>query len=59
MDREISTSALGPEQIGWDWFSLQLSDGSELMVYLMRRADGGIDPFSSGTLIARTGRRGG
>ncbi|MCX6029551.1 MAG: carotenoid 1,2-hydratase [Chloroflexi bacterium] len=55
MDREISTSALGPEQIGWDWFSLQLSDGSELMVYLMRRGDGGIDPFSSGTLIAPDG----
>ncbi len=55
MDREISTSALDPEQIGWDWFSLQLSDGSELMVYLMRRADGGIDPFSSGTLIAPDG----
>ena len=55
MDREISASALGPEQIGWDWFSLQLSDGSELMVYLMRRADGSVDSFSSGTLIAPDG----
>ncbi len=30
MDHEFSTSALGPEQVGWDWFSLQLDDGTEL-----------------------------
>jgi len=52
MDHEFSTSALGPELAGWDWFSLQLSDGSEVMLYALRRADGSRDPFSSGTLIA-------
>ncbi len=55
MDHEFSTSALGPELVGWDWFSLQLSDGSEVMLYALRRADGGRDPFSSGTLIAADG----
>lgn len=51
MDHEYSTSALSPDQIGWDWFSLQLDDGSELMVYTIRRADGSVDPFSKGTMI--------
>ena len=34
-------------QVGWDWLSLQLFDGSELMAYRMRRADGSTDPFST------------
>jgi predicted secreted hydrolase len=55
MDHEFSTSALGPELAGWDWFSLQLSDGSEVMLYALRRTDGRRDPFSSGTLIAPDG----
>lgn len=55
MDHEYSTSALGPEQIGWDWFSIQLDNDTELMVFQLRRADGSIDAFSSGTLIAADG----
>ncbi len=51
MDHEFSTSALAKDQVGWDWFALQLSNGSELMVFQIRKADGSIDPFSSGTLI--------
>jgi len=51
LDREWSTSALGPDQAGWDWFALQLDDGRELMVYQLRRRDGGIDPFSTGVVI--------
>lgn len=50
MDREWSTSALGAEQVGWDWFSLQLSDGSELMYYQLRKRDGSADRFSKGLL---------
>jgi predicted secreted hydrolase len=50
-DHEFSTSALSAGQIGWDWFSIQLNDGSELMVFQIRREDGSIDPFSSGTWI--------
>jgi predicted secreted hydrolase len=55
MDHEFSTSALSPEQTGWDWFALQLSDTSELMVFHIRRADGSVDPFSSGTFVAPHG----
>lgn len=55
MDHEFSTSALSPGQVGWDWFSLQLEDGTDLMVYQIRREDGSIDPFSSGTLITPAG----
>ncbi|WP_408888941.1 lipocalin-like domain-containing protein [Myxococcus faecalis] len=55
MDREWSTSALGPDQVGWDWFSLQLSDGSELMYYQLRKKDGSVDPFSAGTWVPPVG----
>jgi predicted secreted hydrolase len=52
MDHEFSTSALDKNQVGWDWFALQLDDQSELMMYQLRRADGSIDPFSSGSYVA-------
>jgi predicted secreted hydrolase len=51
MDHEFSTGALSQGQVGWDWFALQLDDGSELIVYTLRRSDGTIDPYSRGTLI--------
>jgi len=54
-DHEWSTSALGPQGQGWDWFSLQLSDGRELMLFQIRNADGSLDPVSGGTLIAADG----
>jgi predicted secreted hydrolase len=56
MDHEFSTSFLEPEQRGWDWFSIQLSDNRELMLYRMRRADGSHDPRSSGTLVDVDGK---
>ncbi|MFO7577482.1 MAG: lipocalin-like domain-containing protein [Pelovirga sp.] len=55
LDREWSTSALGEDQVGWDWFSLQLTDGRELMYYQLRRSDGSADPFSGGVLVAADG----
>lgn len=55
MDREISTSVLGKGEIGWDWFALQLSDGSELMLYQIRRSDGSISPYSTGKLTRPDG----
>ncbi len=55
MDHEFSTSALGPNQVGWDWFSVQLDDGSELMLYNIRQKDGRADPYSNGTLIRPDG----
>lgn len=55
-DHEWSTSALGAHQKGWDWFSVQLDDGSEIMLYLMRKKDGTIDSISSGTYVSKSGR---
>lgn len=56
LDREWSTSALGEDQAGWDWFALQLDDGRDLMLYRMRRKDGSTDPASAGTLVTADGR---
>ncbi len=54
-DHEWSTSALGDEQVGWDWFALQLSDGRDLMYYQLRRRDGTPSPFTNGILVAPDG----
>jgi predicted secreted hydrolase len=51
LDREWSTSALGADQLGWDWFALQLSDGSDLMFYNLRKLDGSQDEQSAGTWV--------
>lgn len=56
MDHEFGTSFLEKEHVGWDWFSLQLNDGRELMIFQLRRADGSMDPHSSGTLIDANGQ---
>jgi len=55
LDREWSTSALAPDQVGWDWFALQLSDGTDLMLYKIRKADGSNDEYSSGTATLADG----
>ena len=55
LDREWSSSALAPDQVGWDWFALQLSDQSELMLYRIRRHGGSPDPFSYGVLVGAGG----
>lgn len=55
LDREWSTSALGEELEGWDWFALQLDDGREVMFYRLRRRDGASDPLSAGTVVAADG----
>jgi predicted secreted hydrolase len=56
MDHEFFTGAAAPGQVGWDWFALQLSDGWDLMLYLLRQRDGTVDPASSGSLIDPQGR---
>ena len=56
LDREWSTSALGPQQIGWDWFALHLDDGRDLMVYVMRTEGGGVDATSHGGLTLADGQ---
>jgi predicted secreted hydrolase len=57
MDHEFGTSQLDAGQIGWDWFSLQLSNNEEVMVYGLRRADGSYDEHSSGSLVLANGTR--
>ena len=56
MDHEFGTSFLEAEQQGWDWLSIQLDEGRELMLYQLRRSDGTRDPRSSGTLVDARGR---
>ncbi len=54
-DHEWATNQLAAHQSGWDWFSLQFDNGSELMLFQIRTKDGGRDPHSSGTWIAPDG----
>jgi predicted secreted hydrolase len=56
VDREWGSGALGRNEQGWDWFALQLSDGSALMFYALRHRDGGWDPNSAGTWVAPDGK---
>ncbi len=55
MDHEFFTSQLENDQAGWDWFSLQLDDNTELMLFRLRHKDGTIDPFSAGTYVDAQG----
>jgi predicted secreted hydrolase len=55
MDHEFGSNQLADNQVGWDWFSIQLDNQTELMLYLMRRKDGSVDPYSSGTLVTANG----
>lgn len=55
-DHEWATNQLGADQTGWDWFSLQFDDGSELMLFQLRRTDGSRDRWSGGSWIAPDGR---
>lgn len=57
LDREWSTSALGPNQVGWDWFSLQLDDGRDVMYYQIRNEDGSASRFSEGVLVGPKGAK--
>ena len=50
MDKEFFTRVLAPRQVGWDWFSLQLDDRREVMLFRLRRTDGTAD-FASGTVV--------
>jgi predicted secreted hydrolase len=55
LDREWGSGSLGAEQQGWDWFALDLDDGSALMFYALRDRDGRRDPHSAGTFIDAAG----
>jgi predicted secreted hydrolase len=55
MDHEFGSNQLGSDQVGWDWFCLQLDDDRELMLYILRLRDGRLEPHSNGTLIEADG----
>lgn len=55
LDREISSGKSLGNLEGWDWFAIQLEDGREIMLSLLRKKDGSIDDFSSGTFVNRDG----
>lgn len=55
LDREWGSSALASDQAGWDWFALQLTDGSDLMFYSLRKRDGTRDEHSAGTWVSPRG----
>lgn len=55
MDHEYSTAPLEPSLVGWDWFSLQFADDTELMLYILRGKEGSGSPASSGTFIPSMG----
>ena len=58
MDHEFGTSFLGEGFVGWDWFSLQLENGTVLMLYCLRRSDQSCDPQTfEGTLIYPHGQQ--
>ena len=57
LDREWSTSALGEDQVGWDWFALQFEDGRDLMYYQLRNRDGSPSTYSEGVLVGPDGEK--
>lgn len=55
MDHEFFTERLGEDLVGWDWFSIQLDDHEEVMMYRLRSKAGGANPYSSGTYVDSKG----
>ena len=53
LDREWSSQPLTANQTGWDWFSVHLDGGDELMLYRMRQKQG--EPYLTGTWISADG----
>lgn len=54
-DHEFSTSLLGKNQVGWDWFCIQLDNHEEIMLYAMRDKSGAMDSVSEGTWVKEDG----
>ena len=54
-DHEFGSSVLDEGVTGWDWFGLQLDDGRELMLFVLRGAGGAPTDASAATLVAQDG----
>jgi predicted secreted hydrolase len=66
MDHEFGSTALRENQRGWDWYSVQLDNDTELMLYVIRgveasgsliTSDGHVIPIRSDQMQIRTARR--
>ena len=55
MDHEFFTHQLEGNQVGWDWFSIQFDNKTELMLFRIRRSDGSADPYSAGSFVNEQG----
>lgn len=55
MDHEFGSDQLGGDHVGWDWFSIQLEDGRDIMVYQLRRSDGTANPVARGGIVHKDG----
>ncbi|UCC17980.1 MAG: hypothetical protein JSU58_05360 [Dehalococcoidales bacterium] len=51
LDREWSTSALSEQQSGWDWFSLQFDNFTDVMYFQLRNKDGSAYPYNEGLIV--------
>jgi predicted secreted hydrolase len=56
MDHEFMTNSLSKDQVGWDWFGLNLKDGRSLMLFRLRN-DRGESDFSSGGITGGVNNR--
>ena len=56
MDHEFFSDYPLEDKVGWDWMSIQLDDGADLMVFGLRDAQGDHGPDTTGTLVDAGGR---
>ena len=54
MDHEYGTMKVAPGRKGWDWFSLQLNDGTDIMIYMIRDKNQVVRE-SGGTIVNASG----
>jgi predicted secreted hydrolase len=54
-DHEWGSDAIDPTSSAWDWFSIQLDDGIDVMIGRLHHADGATLPQSSGTFVDAAG----
>ena len=54
-DHEIFGSGMAETIRGWDWFSIQLDNDTELMLFYLNLKDGSVDVLSAGTFVFADG----
>jgi predicted secreted hydrolase len=47
MDHEFFTGPTPGDGLGWNWFSVNLDDGRDIMLYAVRHPDGEVFPFGT------------